>query len=678
MYILRTLKTYCCILTGVLLLFLLAGCTGSPKHRTATGPATEQARSYSHDPGRQHTADSIRIDSIAVRAGDIRFVFPDSALFLLDRAFAYSEEKHFHTGMARALMVKALVWIEKNRYEKALQAMDQAKAYINNDAMMIIWHTNLAVVYSYTDEYRKQLSHYMQALRLLDKKESKNELMYISLYINISHVWSSLGDLDKSDAYVGKALRAATQLPAAPQQDVPFKLQVLSTLYNTAAANYLDRQQYDKALLYLQKSLEVSNQLPSLVKSKRSSYILLSDAYSQLGAYRKAFDYIDHYNRITDTADRYGAHVMPNMLLSGIYLQKKQYSQALQHADSAINNARLLGINNATKVRTAYEVRAKALAGLGRSDEAVKAYQALLQLVDSNLSQEKLQTNRKMDFLYQVTEKDRKLSEQRLLLTQKSSQLKSQKIVIVLAAAGLIISLLLLYLFRNRQQLQKKAFLLYSKENELKYQKELMAMEEQQRRKIGAELHDGISGTLAAIKMNLGTVRKNFPGLQQSGLFTETQDMLKEATDEVRQTAHHLIPEMLLKNGLNEALITYINRVVKDDKLTIDYNYFMQEEQPLRDEVNLILFRIVQELLQNILNHSRARKAIIQLLEVKGKVHLIVEDNGTGFDTAQSASGIGLYNIKVRVLSLEGQIDIQSHPGRHTVIRISFGKEQLI
>ena len=667
-----------CVTRYTALLFLLlflTSCTNSStevasKNITITRPHGKVSNTL------MSTNDSLRIDSTTSHAASLRYRYPDSSLALLEKILAECKTSHYNNGIERALVVKALVLVEKANYEGALASMKEAKPYIMVQKQEILWHLNLAVVYSYTENYNKQLHNYMEAIRLLDSMGNKNDLLYVPLYLNVSNVWSAIGDADKRNYYLNKAIEIAPQNISTSENNF-FSKDALSGLYNTQGSDLIDKLKFDEAIPVLQKSIALCDTFPLLVKRKKNAYILLSFPHLHKEDYALAEQYVDSYKIINNNEDQYASKMEPNTMLAEIYYKKGNHQQALLYAREATAGILIPGSYHKAKEIRIRRIKADALQVTGNATEAAQEYQILLQLIDSNQNAEKIKTNRQLDFMYQAGIKDKKLADNQLLLARNSIQLKNQKIVIGMVVTGLVITLLLLYVFRNTQKLQKKAFLLQSRENELKYLKEITSIEEQQRRKIGAELHDGISGSMAAIKMNMGTMKKQYPLLNHSEIFLETQDMIKETTEEVRRTAHNLIPEILLKNGLNEALITYINRIRNNPALDLEYNYFIKQPA-LSEEACLTLYRIVQELLQNIIVHAQASKASIQLLENKGKVNVMVEDNGVGFNVEEAVNGIGLHNIKVRVLALEGEIDIKSILKKQTVVRLSFDKEKLI
>lgn len=134
-----------------------------------------------------------------------------------------------------------------------------------------------------------------------------------------------------------------------------------------------------------------------------------------------------------------------------------------------------------------------------------------------------------------------------------------------------------------------------------------------------------------------------------------------------------MMPEMLTKFGLDEALKEYCHTVNATNLLSVKYQSLGMNER-LEKSSEIIIYRIIQELLNNIMKHAGATEAMVQLIKEEGRFSIIVEDNGKGFDTAllKNNKGAGLTSIQSRVDYLKGRLDIHSEPGKGTLINIEF------
>jgi signal transduction histidine kinase len=268
-----------------------------------------------------------------------------------------------------------------------------------------------------------------------------------------------------------------------------------------------------------------------------------------------------------------------------------------------------------------------------------------------------------------VLEQEKEL--QQLRLKQKNN---FNYILIVSATTLLIISLLSYRNYRQKQRLQQLRI------NELETEKQLTATEavlkgeEQERTRLAKDLHDGLGGLLSGVKFSLSNIKDNLIITPDNmAVFERSLDMIDASIRELRRVAHNMMPEMLTKFGLDEALKEYCNILNGTRLLKVNYQSLGMEAR-LDKSLEIIVYRIIQELLNNILKHASASEAFVQLVRETNRLNVVVEDNGKGFDTAilEKNKGAGWMNIRSRVDYLKGQRDIHSEAGKGTLVNIEF------
>lgn len=156
-------------------------------------------------------------------------------------------------------------------------------------------------------------------------------------------------------------------------------------------------------------------------------------------------------------------------------------------------------------------------------------------------------------------------------------------------------------------------------------------------------------------------------------VFERSLDMIDTSIKELRRVAHNMMPEMLTKFGLDEALREYCNTINATKLLTVKYqSHGMTARMDKSSEI--IIYRIIQELLNNTLKHAAAKEAFVQLIREDSRLNIVVEDNGKGFDAnfSENNKGAGWVNIRSRVEYLKGQLDIHSEQGKGTLVNIEF------
>lgn len=202
--------------------------------------------------------------------------------------------------------------------------------------------------------------------------------------------------------------------------------------------------------------------------------------------------------------------------------------------------------------------------------------------------------------------------------------------------------------------------------------------QEQERKRLGAELHDGIGQVLSAISLKVSQLRSE---LKHTDLETATAGLntlgaeLQEAIREVRNISHDLMPEVLESLGMKAAFAQMCSGLQDRSGIKVEFDSVDLESKydPLI-EVNL--YRIAQELLTNAQKHSKSKNLFVSLIDHGDSLNLTVEDDGRGFDPNLDVNGIGLKNVRSRLKVISGQIDIESAVSSGTLINIEIPKTE--
>ena len=264
--------------------------------------------------------------------------------------------------------------------------------------------------------------------------------------------------------------------------------------------------------------------------------------------------------------------------------------------------------------------------------------------------------------------------EERIQLQQ--SQLRSKTILnysfAIATLLVLIISILLFRTYKNKQKLQQQRITELETEKQLSATEAVLKGEAQERIRIAKDLHDGLGGMLSGTKYSLNAMKGNLIMTPENALaFERSIDMLDNSIREMRRVAHNMMPEALVKFGLNTALKDFCNDISESGALKVSYQSIGLEIQKINQTMSIAIYRIVQELINNTVKHSKATNAIVQVTKTNIALSVTVEDDGEGFDTAilQQSKGIGWSNIQNRVDFLKGKMDINSS-GKGTSVLI--------
>jgi PAS domain S-box-containing protein len=196
----------------------------------------------------------------------------------------------------------------------------------------------------------------------------------------------------------------------------------------------------------------------------------------------------------------------------------------------------------------------------------------------------------------------------------------------------------------------------------------LMEAQEQERTKIGRELHDDINQRLAMLAIELGQLQDNPSGLQMRA--QELRNEVTQISADVQALSHDLHSSKLEYLGVVAGIKSWCKEFAERQKIQIDSRYDVRSTLP--PELGLCLFRVLQEALHNATKHSGVKQIEVQLHEKLGEIHLIIRDSGTGFDVeaALLGKGLGLTSMRERVRLFNGSIEIQSKPLAGTTIHV--------
>ena len=185
----------------------------------------------------------------------------------------------------------------------------------------------------------------------------------------------------------------------------------------------------------------------------------------------------------------------------------------------------------------------------------------------------------------------------------------------------------------------------------------MIEAEEKERSRIAKDLHDGIGQRLSALKMSLATYQKKQSNTGDEAHLAEIVEGFHRSANEVREISHKMMPRTLLEYGLIKATEELLSSCFKYTDIDPVFEHLDFDER-LEEKLEIVVFRIIQELVTNILKHAEASTVKIQLIRLKHKINLVVEDNGKG-RTGRS-DGHGLLNINTRVEMLQGVVNYES------------------
>jgi two-component system, NarL family, sensor kinase len=496
---------------------------------------------------------------------------------------------------------------------------------------------------------------------------------------------------------------------------------LLHYLYNDISSLYLSISNQENALEFYKKNILFSQMDTSDYLNVVESELQISNIYFEQKRYE---DVKNCLKRI----DKYMPNSEEIMLTMGYYRQKGKlffteqsydsgyfnFKQALNYAEKVEHNNSIstclyylaqtcLKINKNTEALI-YANRCLSLARLEDDKQQIAkalevfsiydykignhklAYDLLKQSIAINDSLFSISNNKQINTLKAVYETEKKENEIFLLQSEKKTQASDIKQkstlnkILIGSAIGLILFSLLGYRnFKNKQkvssqqqELQKQKITELEKDKQLSAIDAMLQGQEEERSRIAKDLHDGLGGMLSGTKLSFINMKENLVLTPENATqFDKSLSMLDNTIADLRKVAHNLMPEALVKFGLQEAVRDFCNSIQSSTNLKVVYQP-LGDNRKLSNTAEVFTYRIIQELVNNAVKHANATQIIVQLTTNNNKVSIAVEDDGKGFDANALANskGAGMDNIKYRVQYFNGTIDTVTSVGNGTSVNI--------
>lgn len=594
----------------------------------------------------------------------------DSAIHYLHKGRDIAKKINFQKGVAGYASLYIPHLHAKGEYKEALALTEDALVIyqqLKDEPNLIKAYNNVGSEQQSLGNFKIAATNYLTALELAEKL--KDNQMRRMLLNNLSSVFMSLEELPRSLEYARKGYELAQQLND--------KFSMASSLINVAAAE-AQMGNHNQAISKYHEVIALGKQLKDMTIIL-DGLLNLASIESDKGRPNMALDLFYEARNITDTFQAPEHRMYALMGLSTTLHQMKRYNEA----DEILQQTIALGkaINAGYELRITYKVAAENKEALNQLEPALafrKQYEALN---DSLMSEDTRKHVMQQEVVSQTAIKDKDIAEKKLLITQKEQQLQAKNkwlIIIGLGFTLLIVTGFIFFMkFRYRQKLHVQKLQTLRKEKEVQLLESFIQGEERERTRISKDLHDSVGGMLSAVKMHFSAIRQESETLRESPAFGHAIGLLDEAVGEVRKTAHNLMPEMLTRYGLAEALQIFCKNISHAQTLQISF-YGTGNIRRFKPNFELSVYRIVQELVNNIIKHSRATSALVQLSQHGQLLTITVEDNGVGFDQQSTGkNGMGLSSLQSRIRALNGSLEIDAAKGQGTTAYIEFDTERL-
>lgn len=570
----------------------------------------------------------------------------------------------FHLYAAKGIIYKYRGVIDTARWY-CTQSLELAQS-LNDSSLMVRAMSNLAVIYRHTAEYEKALDFYQATLSFYTSSGDSANMG--NMKAEIGNLYYSLKNWQVGDRYQHEALALFKALNY---------WRGVGNVYTAISAGFDMQGQLDSAIVYSEKSV--------------TAHELSGDIYGQINAKRALCSYFGDLDRPVE--DRLACHqeLLQLDLENGIYeglmldylnignsqIEMKQYQEGLANILRSLSMARELEDDR---------IRMDCYRSLAAYYSSVKGYKMAFLYNDSSFAlQDSIRGNEiqatilDLDQKYQTAEKERALLEEQAkstVLEKKSTEAElkvSNRNKWIFGLGGMSLALVFLGLLliqsnKRKAQKEKDLALLKERDNSLKA---VIDAQEEERKRIAKDLHDGIGQQLSGLKMAWQKLSSDLhpAAATEKDRILGLSQILSESAAEVRSISHRMMPKALQELGLLPAMEDMLEKTFHYSNITYRLDHH-RVDQRFDEAIEISLYRICQELINNCIKYAEATEISVQLMANAQRITLLVEDNGKGFDAEKATQGHGLMNIASRLRTIDGQIAFAPGPNKGTVASV--------
>ncbi|MFD0766960.1 tetratricopeptide repeat protein [Mucilaginibacter lutimaris] len=560
--------------------------------------------------------------------------FPDNITLRLKLANAQLKSGNIDT--AQILFAEVAILANKS---------DNAKDYIEA-------RINLGRINADKGENIKALGNYQQAFTKAEQINDKDLVAHI--YKHIGALYISWKKFDDALSYYEKAETIAREINNE---------ELVADCQNNKGTVYEQQLKYDKAIVAYKNALDVYTRKNITAKiSMALSNVAI--VYKFQKNYGSSLEYNLRALKLSEkTGDKWMMAATYNNI-GNLYGEMGEYKNALTYCNKSIAIAKK--INAIEIVEAAYESMADAAAKAGDYKNAFNYHKLYATTKDKFINVESTRQLSELNVKFETERKQKLIQLQQFEITRRNTTIA---IIAALFVVAIIIGTQAYRSYKLKQAGVLQAAVLYQQDMATKG---IIQAEEKERKRIAADLHDGVGQLFSAVRMNLSSLmdRVVLVNADEQALAEKTLAMVDESCKEVRTIAHQMMPNILLKIGLASAIKDFVNKI-DSQHLKVNLEAYGLEER-LDNNVEIVLYRVVQECVNNVIKHAKANRLDINLTREADNISVTIEDNGIGFNTQDKMKfeGIGLKNIITRVSYLKGTVDISSDQNKGTLVAI--------
>lgn len=632
-----------------------------------------------HAQEHRQAPDTAAILQLLEKGDSLSNVQPDEAYDAYTRALQLSRSIPYHKGTVMAL-TRTGNWYFGNDMSLAIQYGRQALQLYEEKEMAdveIKAPLDMLLAEAYDERGIVDSSAYFFYI-LTNEMEGERRMspaFTTNVYIKLAVFWIHM-NYDTASThrmvklYVDNARRVAEGLPesSAARRNV----------YFLQALGFQATHQFDSSRYYFELFLEKSPRLG--LPRKMSALLNIASTWLYTNRPDKALDYIEQMEALAHKPGHEAATAYfineTSYLRAYAWFMQERYSTTIPLLQQFLARSEGKGKQLRFEMMDAHRMLAGCYERMGLYKEALEESKIQRRQQDSLSRKDKLDMVNRLEMRYRLTQKDKTLALQKLTIAEERDKARKRNFwmgIIALVVAVLTITGMLWQ--RNslqKQKLQAEKLNGIQKEIEITRLQATVTGEERERKRLARELHDGVGGILAAARMSLSLFAQKQPPATAAG-WEEGLQLMEEAAIELRKTAHNMLPDVLETKGLEAAVRSFVSKIsCSYSAALVVQSYGAEKRYAISWE--LAIYRIVQELVQQMLKHTQAAQVIIQIDFEPAGVTVTIEDDGiVAPEYIQPAASVSDFAaVEERVRAAGGSMDIKSSPGAGTSIYLEF------
>ena len=591
------------------------------------------------------TSGADRIKTILELSWEYRFLNADTARQYGMTALRMSEEAENESLEVEALHNIGVTYEAQSDYPDALayelRALELRKK-LGDDLKTANTLNNIGIIHDELGEAKEALDNYFQARRIYEKAGDKEKIAMTSS--NIGIVLKGQKDFKQAASYYRNALGIYDELGN--------KFGVAACYANLGSA-YFYVPMYDSSLFYSLEATKAFEEL-NIMQFLPTTLGNAGMAFDKLGRRTESKEHLSRAISLHEKYDNKKDLSFALRYLGSVNRGERNFNEAKKNVNRALDIA--TKINAKQQILEAHKELSDIYRAEGNFAKALEEFQAYDVVKDTLFKEEKTKQIAELQTKYETEKKESEIK----ILRQENDLKESRQQRTNALVAGLVLlvtALIVLgYLIRNRMTLKQKVELEETKASLRAAQlTAVITSQEAERKRFAADLHDGLGQLISAVRLNLSKEQIEKRSVDQA------VEVLNEMNSEIRNIAFNLMPQVLIKNGLTEALQELATRVNLTEKVRIKIGAY--DVEPIHEtDKKVALYRVCQEWINNVLKYSGATEINVQLVQHQQELVITIEDNGRGFDTNHLllSQGNGWKNIQSRLAMIHGQIDIDS------------------